>query len=152
MRHRKATSDDIAALVRMRWEFVTDGAAPDGETCEQFDAACTAFLERALTSGRWVVWVAEERGEIRSHIYLQRIEKVPKPGRAHDAYAYMTNVYTRPGFRGRGIGGQLLREACRWAKEAGMEFIIVWPSEESRGFYAREGFRVVEEAMELCFE
>jgi hypothetical protein len=33
-----------------------------------------------------------------------------------------------------------------------MEFVIVWPSEESVPFYGRAGFRPVREALELSFE
>jgi hypothetical protein len=38
-----------------------------------------------------------------SHIFVQRVRKVPKPERLHDEYGYVTNVYTVPAFRRKGI-------------------------------------------------
>jgi GNAT superfamily N-acetyltransferase len=151
MRYRLATRDDVPVLAQMRWEFRAEEAGPAGGTRLEFIEACSAFLSRALATDRWAIWVAEEEGQIVSHITLQVIEKVPKPGRLRNVYAYMTNVYTRPAFRNQGIGGRLLQEACRWAESAGMEFIIVWPSEEALSFYTRQGFRPVREALELPF-
>jgi GNAT superfamily N-acetyltransferase len=52
----------------------------------------------------------------------------------------MTNVYTRPSHRGRGIGGELLRRAQEAARDADVELIIVWPSDESVSFYQRHAF------------
>jgi ribosomal protein S18 acetylase RimI-like enzyme len=62
------------------------------------------------------------------------------PVRENRRIAYMTNVYTRPSHRSRGIGGQLVERAQEAAREADVELIIVWPSEESISFYERYGF------------
>ncbi|WP_338080684.1 GNAT family N-acetyltransferase [Cohnella luojiensis] len=48
--------------------------------------------------------VAETNGVIASRIYIQLIDKVPRPGRVTYPFAYMTNVYTDPDYRSRGIG------------------------------------------------
>ena len=65
---------------------------------------CAAFLRWGIGDGSWVCWVAELEGQIVSHICLRRVRKVPKPNRLHDEIGYVTNVYTRPAYRGRGIG------------------------------------------------
>jgi GNAT superfamily N-acetyltransferase len=150
MIYRPATMADIAALVDMRWDYNTDGAQRAGEEYEQFQQYCTAFLQRSLDEGLWTIWVAEIRtSEIVSHIYLQIIEKVPKAERLRNVFVYMTNVYTKPEWRGQGIGGRLLHRACVWSRENNLEFIIVWPSEEAVGFYGRAGFQPVKDAMDL---
>jgi GNAT superfamily N-acetyltransferase len=149
---RLATKADIAALVDMRWDYTTDRAQRTGKEYEQFRQYCATFLQRSLAGGLWAVWVAESHNnEIVSHIYLQIIEKVPKAKRLRNMFVYMTNVYTKPEWRGQGIGGRLLHEACAWSQENNLEFIIVWPSEEAVGFYARTGFQAVKDAMDLHF-
>jgi len=65
---------------------------------------------------------------------------VPRPICENARIAYLTNVYTRADFRGRGIGTALLRRAQQAAREADVELMIVWPSEASVAFYERESF------------
>jgi GNAT superfamily N-acetyltransferase len=93
--------------------------------------------------------VAVQDGLIVSHNYIELIEKVPRPGRVTHPFAYMTNVYTMPACRSQGIGSRLLERIREWAEERQYEFIIVWPSEEGRDFYARKGYRVCNDPMEL---
>jgi len=88
-------------------------------------------------------------GIIAAHVYIQLIDKVPRPGRVTYPFAYMTNVYTDPDYRAQGIGSQLLQAIREWAKANKYEFIIVWPSEEARGFYSRNGYALCNDPMEL---
>lgn len=106
-----------------------------------FLQACATFLRKGLREQRWTYWVAHQESLIVSHIYIQRVPKVPKPNRLDDALGYVTNVYTRPAYRGQGIGTQLMAQVLHWAREHDLESLIVWPSETSVGFYQRAGFR-----------
>jgi predicted N-acetyltransferase YhbS len=145
---RLARHDDIEQLVEMRREFTFEdfeqGAAA---TLPAYETDCQAFLSEAITSGRWQIWVAEMGGQIVSHAFLALIDKVPRPIREHARIGYLTNVYTRPTFRGQGIGAEIIRQAQAAAREADVELIIVWPSDESTAFYEREGFRKPDEPL-----
>jgi GNAT superfamily N-acetyltransferase len=79
-----------------------------------------------------------------SHIYIQRVAKIPKPGKVRDAFGYVTNVYTKPPYRGRGMGAALLQRVKDWAQADDLEFLVVWPSEASGRFYERAGFKSTE--------
>ena len=138
---RLAARADIEALVEMRLAFTFE----DPETSEtmgrsEFEAECSGFLAEAISSGRWQIWVAELGSQIVAHVYVALIDKVPRPVRENAKIAYLTNVYTRPELRGRGIGAQLIRRAQAAAREARVELMIVWPAEESIDFFKREGF------------
>ncbi|MBW3622053.1 MAG: GNAT family N-acetyltransferase [Armatimonadetes bacterium] len=151
---RVVGEQDLEALAAMRWDFKTEGT-PDASTdCDRWDfiEACTLFLQRGLRRETWVYWVAEEAEEIVSHLFIQMIEKVPAPGDLHPKWGYVTNVYTRPDFRDRGVGSELMEHVVRWAGEIGLELLIVWPSRESATFYRRAGFENSGEIMELNFE
>lgn len=63
----------------------------------------------------------------------------------------MTNVYTKPDYRGKGIGSKLISKINEWAKENKYEFIIVWPSDEGVHFYKKNGYRHCKEPMEIMF-
>ncbi len=145
---RLATLDDVDELVRMRWDFSEEGYT-SAVSFEEFYPICREFLIKAMGSRDWYIWVAEVEKSIVSHMYLQLIHKVPRPGKSPDSYyGYVTNVYTRPAFRSQGIGTEIQAAMEKWSKENGVEFLIVWPSSDSVPFYTRNGFARCEEAME----
>lgn len=147
LRHRLATEGDIQSLCDMRWDHRIGGALRRGDLYDRFAASFAAFLRRALASGRWAVWVAEDdTGEIVSHIYLEAVEMVPKPEALDRSFVYMAAVYTKPEWRGKGVGGRLLQEACASVRGSHPESIIVWPSERAVSLYEREGFRRMSDA------
>lgn len=146
---RLATLDDVHELVQMRWDFSGEEQTNSAFSFEEFNRNCSEFLVRAMKSGDWHIWVAEVEGNIVSHMYLQLIHKVPRPGKSQDPYyGYVTNVYTRPAFRSQGIGSKIHIAMEQWSKANDVEFLILWPSSHSVDFYARNGFSRCEEAME----
>lgn len=147
---RLATGDDLAELAEMRWDFRLEES--DGVTVNDkptFLAACVAFLARGLAEGRWAYWIAVVDGQIVSHIYVCTMEKVPKPNKLDDADGYVTNVYTRPAYRNRGIGSALMAHVKAWALEQDYNTLFVWPSEESVPFYRRAGFAGPSDLLEI---
>lgn len=145
---RLATWDDRDKLVQMRWDF-SEEDNKSGTNFEEFQLICRAFLVNALSGSNWKIWVAEVDGEIVSHMYLQLIHKVPRPGKSSDPYfGYVTNVYTRPSYRSKGLGTKIHQAMEQWSKEHGVEFLILWPSTNSVDFYERNEFARSEEALE----
>lgn len=116
---------------------------------EEFMIACGDFLKRGLDNGGSACWVAEDSGEIIAHIFVQKVDMVPRPCKIHDQFGFITNNYTKPLHRNQGIGGQLMQKVRQWAKEQDLELLIVWPSEEAVTFYERAGFTMDNEVMEL---
>ena len=134
---RRARLADVDQLVALRREFTFED--DEGPERPEYEVACRAFLTEAIDRG-WQIWVAEVGGRVVSHVYVALIDKVPRPIREHRRIAYLTNVYTRPEFRGRGIGSRVLKRAQAAARDADVELMLVWPSEESLDFYRRHGF------------
>ncbi|WP_245583038.1 GNAT family N-acetyltransferase [Paenibacillus daejeonensis] len=144
-----ASLRDVDDLVEMRWDFSHEDNQDQASEFETFHATCKTFLVEALAGGNWHIFVAEEDGMLVSHMYLQLIHKVPRPGKSPDPYfGYVTNVYTRPAFRGQGIGSRLQQAMETWSKDQEVEFLLVWPSSTSVDFYERNGFSRCDEAME----
>jgi GNAT superfamily N-acetyltransferase len=138
MIYRLATVRDLTDLAEMRWEFrMENGAVHAVFGRDEFVKACAEFFRQALAERRWVFWIAEDQGRIVSHIFVQRVRKVPKPERLHDEYGYVTNVYTVPAFRRKGICTKLMKKVIAWAAEKGSDTLIAWPSEKSVGFYKK---------------
>jgi len=152
--YRQATPNDFASLAQMRWDFRTEMLTrllPPG-TFEAFMPVMLEFLEQAYHNGQWVMWLAEENGVIVSHVYIERIRKVPRPTSFDCEYGYLTNMYTVPAWRGKEVGAELLRHAVDWAREQKLEMIILWPAKGREAFYQRGGFIHEPEAMSQALE
>jgi GNAT superfamily N-acetyltransferase len=151
---RLATVDDAPELARLRWNFSPDEAAASGDSFAYFRDNFMQFVEQALASGVWAIWVAESEGRLVANLWVQIVQKVPRPGRfvAHNSYGYITNVYAEPAVRNQGIGSRLLREAVEWTRQQQAQFVLLWPRNDALGFYARVGFRPIADAMELRFD
>jgi GNAT superfamily N-acetyltransferase len=147
--YRTATETDIPQLAAMRWDFrLEEAPGTPAHDRPEFLRACEAFLRDGLSTGQWTCWLAGEDSVILSHIFVQRVAKVPKPNKLEDAFGYMTNVYTRPAYRGQGIGSRLMEKVLAWAAAVDLEMVIVWPSEASIRFYERAGFSPSDQALE----
>jgi GNAT superfamily N-acetyltransferase len=136
---RRATSSDLDELCAMRRAF-TEEDPPEGLPRADYEEAFRDLVGRGLEDGTWVVWVAEIDDEIIAHAFVAVVGKVPRPVESPSFIGYLTNVYTRPSHRDRGVGGRLLQATTEWAREHGVELLFVWPSERSVGLYGRHGF------------
>ena len=141
MKYRLAQKRDLPQLAAMRWNFQTeDGAETPAVEKAEFIRSCIEYLRRCFKEGDWAFWITEQNGEIVSHVFVKKISSVPRPARVANSWGYVTNVYTKPGFRGRGIGAELLRQVKLWAVEQDFELLIVSPGDAAVNFYRREGF------------
>ena len=153
MNYRLATPADFDQLAQLRWDFRTEyNPEPPPVAWEDFCAVMREFLERAFASSLWTVWVAAAAGQVISQVFIQRIEKVPRPVRVQPAFGYVTNVFTRPAYRNQGVGAELMRRVQGWAKEQGLEMLVLWPSKKAVPFYRRAGFEHPTDAMEMPLE
>jgi GNAT superfamily N-acetyltransferase len=141
-RIRPATPGDAAELSRLRWEFRIEVGTPATRSREEFDDEMESFAREVLAGGRWRAWVADDGERLLGCVWLELVEKVPHPSRArHERpIAYVTNMYVEPGRRDEGLGRELLDVAVAYAREAGADGVLLWPSERSRPFYERAGF------------
>ncbi len=134
-------------LAELRWAFKREdheGPAP----AERPVAEAEEWLRERLGGGRWPVWVVESEGAVRGHVFLHLVERVPEPFADNDPLGYVTNFYVAPPFRNRGAGAALLAAVDAYAQQAGLNTLIVWPSERSAPLYRRSGFRPPEELLE----
>ena len=142
MKFRLAEPPDLSQLACMRWEYwVEDGSHQAQQSKEDFVDSFVKAFTKSL-SRDWYIWCAVQDDLILSHVYIQRIQKVPKPSAPMDAFGYVTNVYTRPSQRGKGIGSNVMKHVKAWAHEEDLEFLVLWPSQASIPFWNEMGFSV----------
>jgi len=149
---RTATSADAPALARLRYDFRAALNEPT-EDEEGFIARCASWMALRLDPGSaWRCWVLEQEGSVAGQLWLQLIEKIPNPAPELEQHAYITNVYVRPEARGSGAGQQLLEAALHYCRAVRIDAVILWPTERSRTLYARNGFAVPADLLELSLD
>lgn len=151
MKYRIANERDFPELANMRWDFKMEGRDKEIPCCnkEEFLKECIDFFKQGFKEKTWTHWIATNGESIISNVSVFHIRKVPKPNRYIDEYGYVTNVYTKPGYRGQGIGSELMDYIKNWAIEKDFEILIVWPSSKAVKFYERKGFNNENDVMEL---
>jgi ribosomal protein S18 acetylase RimI-like enzyme len=127
---RAAGRDDVPALARLRYEFRTT-LDPATKPQPDFLARCEEWMAvRLATPGSWRCWVAEASGTLAGTVWLLPIEKLPNPVAEPERHGYVSSLYLRPEYRGRGLGSDLLATCLRVCAAEGFDAVFLWPTRE----------------------
>lgn len=146
---RAADHCDAPALAKLRYALRAS-TGPVSEPRSEFLERCTRWMAEHLKDPRhWRCWVAEQDGKLIGSIWLQLVEKIPNPRSESEYFAYITNFFVEEFARGKGIGSHLLARALTWCRTSAVHSVILWPTQQSRSLYERNGFAVRSELLEL---
>lgn len=140
---RFADKNDYTELALMKWEHAAEDDTEYGEkniAGADKDSFVAGFEEFLQTHDEYMIFVAEEGGIIVSAMFVCLIPKLPKPNGQAKYIAYLTNVFTKSEFRGKGIGTKLLTYIKEYLTDLKCELLFAWPSERSVSWYSRNGF------------
>jgi len=116
----------------------------NGLTAEDVPSAFTQeawnYFRRALKSETYVSIVAEVGGELVANAGVVIYEKPPSIPLGASLVGYVTNVYTRPDFRKRGVATKLMEIAVDHMKAIGVSKLHLGTTDEGKGVYERVGF------------
>jgi GNAT superfamily N-acetyltransferase len=146
---RRAVVDDAGVLAQLRWEGADVERTPGRQMRAEFAARFHEFVRMAVEGHEWVIWLAERDRRVVGHVYLAVVAMVPRPGRSAGKWGHVSGLYVVPDERGRGAGSGLVQEAVEWAKEAGLEFVLLAAESGSVALYERAGFRRSADLLEL---
>ena len=148
MLKRKATLDDIPALIRLRKKQLTDEGMPP-EPIFEIDRQLTDYFMSALTDGTFVSWVIEVDGEVIATSGVCFYTLPPNFANPTGGVAYITNMYTKDEYREKGIATELLKMVLDEAKSRGYSVARLHASSFGKSVYEKAGFTVSDGYMSL---
>lgn len=146
---RKATSDDAKLLSEVRkLQLIDEGIDPN---CD-IDAELSAFFKKWLESKDFIQLIAEEDGKLLSTAAVIYYDLPPSFTNKIGVRGYVTNVYTAPEHRRKGLSKLLLTKLLDDARSRGIKKLWLGASKLGRPLYEKLGFIQQESYMELTLE
>jgi len=150
--YRRATIDDLELLANARVEFIADvhKGMPEPEKTEMY--LCNrAYFEETLSDGTFTAFLAFDGDVLAGTSGVNYYRTPPNPRNHTGKTAYISNMFTRPEYRGRGIATKLFTVTVAEARNHGCGKIVLHATDMGQPIYEKFGFFVPHGAMEFYF-
>jgi GNAT superfamily N-acetyltransferase len=141
--YRMATPADIETLADLRWQMQAEWQPEEANAPgarEGYIATYRAEMLPELEAGRLRAWLAEDADRPIAAVTLIIWLVPPSLDQPHRERAQVSNVFTQPEYRRRGISRELMLRLIANARELGIQRIILWASEMGEPLYLGLGF------------
>ncbi len=137
---RRATMHDIETLVELRLALQSensDGIEVDWAAARE---AFRRYFTDTLPPEVFVVFVAEAGGRVVATSGVSFVSRPPGGTSFLKCEGYVTNVYTVPEWRGRGVATALMNATIEYAQQRGARLVYLHTSDAGRSVYEQLGF------------
>ena len=146
---RQAGINDLDTLMAWRTKVLREVfALPEEQDTAELEKANRDYYQTMLSSeGHIACFACNEEIIGCGGICLYR--EMPSPDNPSGRCAYLMNIYTRPEFRGQGVGEKIVRWLTKQAIERGITKIYLETSDSGRKLYQKIGFSPMTDYMKL---
>jgi GNAT superfamily N-acetyltransferase len=150
--YRVATLGDLETLAGLRYDMQLDMADdPSPMARDVYIATYTIQMREEFIRGRALAWLAEDGGQAVAAVTLLWWVVPPSVEWPVRRRGQVSNVYTRPAYRRRGISRRLMELLLAAVRERGIQRLVLWASPMGEPLYKGLGFGP-SRAMEMDFE
>lgn len=138
---RKATPKDIPELIKFKI-FLLDELNENinKDNLEKLKIELEKFFTEYIETDKFISWLVEYDGEIiaTSGLILWRVP--PRYDCLHGRYGYISNMYTVPKARKKGISTELIKRLIEEAKILNIDILNLHATKDGIQMYRRFGF------------
>lgn len=149
---RRAVADDIEQVVALRMAFLNEMSPGSTVSETELLNLTRKYVSAKLPTGEFLVWLAEDDGEIVGTGGLTFSHRPPTANNASTLQAYILNMYTLPQYRGRGIATMLLHHIVEYVKTTSAKRVALHASEMGQHIYEKLGFMCSSKYMTLTLQ
>lgn len=147
---KRATIDDIETLMSWRMEVLCDVFSIDKNAdLTELTANNREYYLRELPTEGHIACFAYKDGQIAGCGGICIYNEMPSPDNPSGMCAYLMNIYTRPMFRGQGIGRKTASWLIKQAEEKGITKIYLEASDSGKPMYQKMGFSPMVDYLKL---
>ena len=147
--YRMATAKDVELLARTRVEFFAD---MNKDMTDEEKAAIYAqnrqYFEETFADGTFLAWLAFDGDTLVATSGVSFFRTPPKRRNPTGRTAYISNMFTKPEYRGRGVATRLFALSVELACEHGCGKVTLHASDMGRPIYEKFGFNETHSAMD----
>lgn len=148
---RRCEISDVELLVKLRMEFLKEaGHVKDSTNVQELTQELQEYIKSYINNDLFF-WVAEIDTVAVATGALSFWQKLPiNAGKQNGSkIGYISNMYTIPECRRKGIASNIVKEIIKYGKSIGMLKIMLHALEDGKGVYKRLGFSTNESFMEM---
>lgn len=143
---RRATLDDVPAILFQRRSMFTEMGAGSPEEMDRMEAGFEPWLRQKMAEARYHGWFAvTDSGELAAGAGLWLMDWPPTVIEPNTRRAYMLNVYTYAPYRQRGLAHRLTQTVIEWCRTNGFHLVVLHASDAGRPVYESMGFQLSNE-------
>ena len=151
---RQATIQDLNVLMQWRMEVLHEVfSIPSERSVTELEYGKSPLLSNRTAARADILPVFAYVGEeIVGCGGICLYHEMPSPDNLNGKCAYLMNIYTRPQFRGHGIGNRIVRWLVEQARQRHISKIYLETSDKGRPLYQTIGFADMKDMMKLSRE
>ena len=151
--YRLATINDIELLARTRVIFFAEGNTEinDSQKAALYENN-KAYFKDAIKDGSFVAYLAYDGDTLAATSGINFYMTPPSPKNLIGKTAYISNIYTKPDYRGKGIATRLFEMTLAEAKKRGCGKATLIASDMGRSIYEKQGFFNANGVMDLFID
>jgi GNAT superfamily N-acetyltransferase len=149
---RLATINDINSLVELRIKLLSEANINIiNYDWSRYSEVLRTFYHDGISSGRVIAYVAEENKNIIATSIMCFYNITPLLYNLDGKMALLSDMYTTPEYRSKGLGTSLLNSIMEHTRELGYKKIILNATESGRKLYEKYGFKDINGEMSYKF-
>jgi len=137
---RKATIEDIDELIKLRIDFMSK-MNKKAEVPQSLENELKAYFEEHISKNTFAAWLAIIEDEIVATSGVCFYTVPPTFKNVTGKNAYIMNVYTREGYRKRGIAAKLFEKTIEEARIHGCKKIHLSATKDGAPLYEKFNFK-----------